>query len=98
MKRSDLYPKFKKFTPRFFWTKCEMCGEQFKKEPMLKIASLNNCYKICIHCADNCDNVALFLENPNMYNLNKTFEKTGRPGLPDGKVEIYSLNHSPINK
>lgn len=82
MKRSDLYPKFKKFTPRLFWTRCEMCGEEFKKEPMIRIITQTNFYELCSECASSSENIKLFLKNPNMYNLNKTFKEMEKPPIP----------------
>jgi hypothetical protein len=50
MKRTQLDIRInmiKEVTPRFFWTTCRVCNNQFKKEPMSKVHEMYFCRECC---------------------------------------------------
>lgn len=54
MKRESKLYKIKKVYIRFFWTKCEICGYEFKNEHMWKVIRnyLGDCVEFaCLECA-----------------------------------------------
>lgn len=54
MKKSDLYPKIKSFTPRIFWRKCDKCQESYKKEKLwYVIMEDGRTFTYCKHCYPN---------------------------------------------
>ena len=63
MKREVKDYKIKAIHPHFFWTKCNVCGNEFKKENMWRIEYRNHTVDICKHCAPTYENVVMYAKN-----------------------------------
>lgn len=51
MKREHKEYKIKEIYPRFLWVKCDICGNEFKKEDIWKIGHTDHNNYICKECA-----------------------------------------------
>lgn len=75
------YPNIKPHYPKFFWTTCRFCGNEFKKENGYRITDIKKCrrsdeeplytYYCCSLCASGIEEVKDKIEKENVNILNK---------------------------
>lgn len=52
MKRNKRKYNVKKIYPRFRWTECHVCNDEYKKEVMYRLSNYYNNIIVCRHCVD----------------------------------------------
>jgi ribosome-binding protein aMBF1 (putative translation factor) len=60
MKREPKEYKIKEIYPRFFWTKCDICGNEFKKESIWKVGHTDHNNYICKECAPTYEDAEIY--------------------------------------
>lgn len=63
MKRKLCKYKIKKIHPHFFWTKCDVCNNEFKKEDMWKIIHTDHSDYVCKECAPTYEDAKMYAQN-----------------------------------
>lgn len=57
MRRDKQTYKVKKIYPRFRWTKCYVCNDEYKKEIMYRLSNYYKNIIVCQHCVDEFDGI-----------------------------------------